>query len=386
MDYNVAVESPLRTAALQRLNALVEKGKLGATEMFKAIRESSITPYRVYTRDMFFDPGTPGCPPRYGFNLDTTKLHYRLHRHALGQMAGEVKIPIAFVNTLMNGEDWENRQLADLLEERFNRLDFKQRGGGSPRFLNLVVRDEVRGFVSRSFRRYLRSGPIFEAFCKTAAQFQALPVETIVTDLSFTLRCMLPYAFEADTGLFLAFGLSCSNSDFGAGPFRIALTALNLNNGVITVLKHVREDRHGGAAEKDAGQSEELSDETISKKIAALQSEIRDVVTAAFHPDKINDLLQLIRTSMQKRITWARFQSYLQGKLTSEEIRELETLLHDKQKSQALADINYDVDDNALLTLWWASNAVADIAKRYNDEKRDELQTAAGQLILRDAA
>jgi len=45
-----------------------------------------------------------------------------------------------------------------------------------------------------------------------------------------------------------------------------------------------------------------LSDSTIEKKIAATQSEVRDVVTSGIHMDRVEEVLDLIRASMTKEI------------------------------------------------------------------------------------
>lgn len=384
MTYDEATETRASNAARDRLARYTAGGIQSAVLLFETIKKNVITPYRTYTKDMSFRAASArDCAPDYAMDVDGGLRHFDLHKHALGQMAGEVRIPLTFVNTLMSGENWEWLELSNLLDERFQRLDFKQRGGGSPRFINLVVGNQVRGFVSRSFKRYLRSGPIFEAFAKACALYGAKPVEVITSDLSFTLRCVLPHIFELKRGKFIAVGLSCSNSDFGAGMFKIGLTVMNLETGSITYLKSLKEERHVGGAEKDGGQSEVLSDETIEKKILATQSEVRDIVASGLHPDKVDELLGLIRNSMDKEVHWSRLVSYMQGKLTSEELKELQELLRDKEKSQAIADIQYDVDNQAIINLWWASNAVATIAQRHEGEKKDELQCVAGALLVR---
>lgn len=368
--------------AAERLRTYVESGKLQGMRLRHTIKENVITPYRVYTHDMSFQRGeNKSDTPTYSIKVDGEVKSFTLHRHALGQMAGEVQIPITFVNTLTKGEDWERMELVALLNERFHKLDFKQRGGGNARFISLVVHNQVRGFVSRSFKRYLRSGPIFDAFITACGEFTAMPVEAVTSDLCFTLRCVLPQAMETSSGQYVAIGLSCSNSDFGAGTFKIGLTVMNLQTGVITYLNSLKEERHVGAAEKDSGYSDILSDDTIEKKILATQAEVRDIVASGLKPERIDDTLELIRASMDKEISWSKFVNYMQGKLTSDELKELSEILKDRQKSGAIADIKYDADDMAIINLWWASNAVGEFAKRYEGDKKDELQVAAGGLL-----
>lgn len=378
------MESDAAKKAEEELNKLVQRGVSRGAQLLNTIKENVIVPYMVYTKDMAFHPAKQvGASPEYIIDFGDEVVPYDLHKHALSQMAGEVKIPVSFVNTLTQGADWERRELSDLLDERFRKLDFTQRGGGLPRFINLAVKGQIRGFVSRSFKRYLRSGPIFEAFIIACKQLEALPVDAIVSDLNLTLRCVLPYVFELKRGHHVALGLSCSNSDFGAGTFRIGLTSLNLATGATSYVRTIKEERHVGSADKDTDQTAILSEETLTKKISALKSEIQDVVREGLSPVKVNEFLDLVRKSMDKEVSWPKLVSYLQGKLTSAEVKELEEILKDSSKSAAIADIDYDVNNEAILTLWWASNAVSSIASRYEGDKKEELEAAAGGLILK---
>jgi hypothetical protein len=375
--------------AKNRLADYVHAGINQGEKLLQTIKDNVITPYRVYTHDMSFVPGTnKGDTPTYCVRLDPQQegtVEFNLHRHALGQMAGEIQVPLTFVNTLTKGADWERRELSDLLNERFHKLDFKQRGGGNARFITLAVGKQVRGFVSRSFKRHLRSGPIFHSFINACIQMTALPVEAVISDLCLTLRCVVPNVIEVNPGTHIAIGLSCSNSDFGAGTFRIGITVLNLQTGVITYLHSIKEERHVGAAEKDDGQSDILTDDTIAKKMIATQSEVQDIVKSGLNPDRVDETVDLILSAMDKEISWSKFVSYMQGKLSSDELKELGEILKDRQRSGAIADIAYDGDDQAILTLWWASNAVGEFAKRYEGDKKDELQVAAGSLLTKRA-
>ena len=116
------------TRATERLQTYIQRAKLQGMRLIQTIKENIITPYRVYTPDMAFKAGVrKSDTPQYSIKVNGEVQEYDLHRHALGQMAGEVQIPLTFVNTLTKGEDWERRELSDLLQERFLKLNFKQR-------------------------------------------------------------------------------------------------------------------------------------------------------------------------------------------------------------------------------------------------------------------
>lgn len=376
----------LKAHAERQLMRLVDAGIAQGAKMLDDMAKCVITPYMVYPDNMTFSAGaTPGSHPQVRVELASQGPRtFTLHKHALGQMAGEVSIPVSFVGTLTRGEYWERCELSQLLEERFQKLSFRQRGGGRARFISLAVGSEIRGFVSRSFKRYLRSGPIFASYVRACALHGALPVQGAASDLAYWLNCIKPEVHEVSQKDFVAVGLLCTNSDFGAGSFRIGVCVLNPANGALAYMGTLKEERHVGSAENGVGDSDMISDDTIEKKLAALDGEIHDVVEHGLSEKAVEDLVALITRAYTESISLARLTQYLTGKVSAAELKELKELLQDKEKSRELADISYDAQGVADITKWWAFNAVAKLAEKQEDTaKAEELRTLAGELLQR---
>jgi len=386
MSYQTARQNAATVQAYNTLNSYFARGREEGMALFEKIRKLIIVDYMVFTKDMLFTPDSPLIyrPTLKAGGADKT-LNFTVHPHALRQMATCVNIPSSFVNTLVSGADWERRELTDLLTERFNKLDFAQRGGGGDRFMNRVVDNEVRGFVSRMFARHISSAPILEAFVKACGKYGAMPASVLTTDVSFTLRCFLPHVFEPADGEFIAIGCSCSNSDFGAGMLRLGLSVLRIKNGSVSYVKETYAASHRSRADNSADLSVELSQSTIKKQILAKQGEVEDIVTSTLHPDKVNDFLDTVAKAMEKKISWYKLEKYLTGtSLSKEEREEIQRLLEKGDESGMLPPVSHDVDGSAIANLWWASSVVSQIAEKQTDDgKKGDLQALAGALLLR---
>ncbi len=388
-SYQTARQRPATVRAYNTLQQHFAKGRNEGMALFEKIKKLIIVDYMVFTDDMSFTASDHRHqPPLYfatlrnrdGSPKETMELE--LHPHAFSQMTQAIGVSKSSVNN-MGAEKWEREDLAGLMNSRFTRLDFKQRGGGKDRFMNRVVDGKVRGFVSRMFARHLSSGPILEAFVKSSSKFGAQPASAITTDLRFTLRTFLPHVFEPTDGEYIAIGCSCSNSDFGSGTLRIGLCVLRVRGGTVSHVRDVYTGYHRGKADNSADVSVELSQDTIKKQIQAKQSEIEDVVMDALHPKKVNDFLDTIAKATEKQISWHKLERYLQGKLTQAEVQEIQLLLEKGDETGELPSVQKDADNNAIADLWWASSAISKIADRQTGDRKEELQSAAGALLTK---
>jgi hypothetical protein len=386
--YDKARQTNASARAEQRLHELFGHGRTNAVELWNKARNMVIVDANIYVDDMYFEPvAEEGRTPKYLPVVDGTRRNYTLHRHALTQMATEAKIPNTFVTTLMNGQDWERRELTDLLNERFEKLEFKQRSYTSrASFTNRIVDDEVRGFVSPSFKVWLSTPHMLEAFARQAATFNAMPVEATGSSLRFTFRSFLPHVFEPKDGEFIGIGASFSNSDFGAGVLRVSLDVIRLTGGTsISCVKTIYRKPHSGSARKDQEEdSSFVSQDTFAKLVAAAQGEVYDAVAKALHPDSVNELLNTISKAMSKQISWHTLKEYLGGKLGQSEIKEIEEALEVQNQSTFLPPLAFDNDGKAIIDLWWASNAVGRVADNTSDlDRKADLRDAAGRLLVR---
>ena len=384
MSYQTARQNAATAQAYNTLDKYFTRGREEGMALFEQVKKLIIVDYMVYTKDMEFFPAEQKLlNPLYKAQVGGDRKTFQLHAHALRQMATQVSIPSTFVNTLRAGEDWERRELSDLLTERFNKLDFEQRGGGGNRFMNRTVDGEVRGFMSRMYKRHITSGPILQAFAQGCGRFGAMPASALVTDLSFTLRCFLPHVFEPADGEFIGIGCSCSSSDFGAGSLRLGLCVIRTKNGAVSYVKDTHTERHLGKADNSAEDSVELSADTIKKQVVAKQAEVGDIVTATLHPDRVNEFLDTIAKAMDKKISWYSLEKFLTGRLSKAELEELQVLLEKGDVSGELPAVSQDVDGNAIANLWWASSAISRMAENHDDYRKGDLQDVAGALLLR---
>lgn len=377
--------------AEQRLDRYVQRGSEAGQQLVKAVRATTIRPLKVFTKDMRFSVSDTnrGDNPRYFVKLDNEEeIELKLHSHALSRMRQEVDLSASTVKTMVDGPDWDRQNLEMLLNSKFRNKVFRQRGGGLPRFINLTVGDEVRGFVGRGFKRHLRSGPLLSSFVHTCTVYGAQPVEAFSSDLRVTLRAVLPTVFEPHPGEYIALGVSFSNSDFGAGAFRLDLTVMSLRNGNSMPLKTLNgsgrgESHAGGKGDDDVEDSTELSEDTVAKLIFAKQGEVKDLVTAALSPSKVNENLDLIYTAMKNRVSWYQLERFLRGKANQQELEYIQSLLKASAKSEELPDVAYDSEGLAVMDAWFASNLIAHVAEKSNDpDKKEVLQDAAGKFLL----
>jgi hypothetical protein len=375
--------------AQKKLDAIIQRGKMDGMRLRETVKKTVIRPLKIYTKDMKFqlDDHKHKPLPRYFVTMSGEEHEFSLHSHAFSQMREEVDLSAKTVRVMLEGPPWDRINLECVLNTKFTNKVFNQRGGGPPCFINLVVGDQVRGFVGRGFKRHLRTGPLLDAFIMSCARFNALPVEAYATDLRINIRTILPHLFEPREGEFLALGMSLSNSDFGSGSFRIDLNVMDVRSGRVMPLKTLNgkngrgEAHNGGGGDDDAVDSTELSEDTIKKKIIAKQGEVRDLVDATLKPDRVQAFFDEVADAMDKQISWYRFERYLRGKLNEEEMKEVQELLKKGAKSAELPDVQYNADDQAIMDLWFASNVIGHIANKASDERKEDLQVAAGRLL-----
>jgi len=382
MTYDAATSSP--ASVRLKLERDMSTGVLEGRKLFEKLQSTMIVDRVASTSCMRFEPAkAPHTPSQYYIRnpRSETEESYTLHSNAMGQMAKQVQIPMIFVNTLTDGEDWERRELSDLLTERFNKLTFKQRGGGPPRFLNRIVGGKVLGFVSRVFRRYLTTRDMIQAFAQAATKLEAKPVEVIATELRCELKMYLPYVFEPVDKEYVAIGVVFSNSDFGRGTMRLSLCARRISSGTTQVLGEVLGESHGHG--KAVGETDiTLSKEAIEADIKAHKLKIRDTVNELLNPDSVNKVLASIRIAKNKDLRWDQVKDKLGKILRVKELEELEKVIMGSEEDVfELPSIPVDEDGYIQPDAWWASNLAGALADKEEGDRKTDLQKLAGTFL-----
>jgi hypothetical protein len=307
---------------------------------------------------------------------------WRLHNHALGQVAEQASVPKVYVDTLGAGEEWERDLLDQILTTTFQHSGDRH----LVRAIDTGQGLEARGFLSDKFRR-LDSRPLLDTFVKEVMQFGAKPYAGVMTDTRVSLKALLPkpFIFEVPEGAVrpdhhggagveaIALGIEWRNSDYGTSRNNLAAFILRLwcLNGA--VLEDVMRQVHlGGRLDENI----EFSEQTYQLDTRASVSAMRDVVRGLLAPQKVQQTIERIKALSSKVIKWDQIKAQFAKGLTKEELRKVD------EAYQGPDVQNLPPGDTA----WRASNALSWIANQTeNQERRLELEKIAGS-VLKQAA
>jgi hypothetical protein len=362
-------------SAQARADARFNHGEVQENKLLQYIADLVIRDRLIAPKAMRFvvtDSGVRLCYP----NEDT---YYSIHRHALGQLAGKVELPITYLNKLdvQSTNDWRRTLLIDNLNTLFQSIDF-EKGSENARFLHRIVGNELRGFLSRRFNRHLASLPLLRAFVESVREAGAKPIEATSTDLRWTLKCYLPQVFEAFPGQFICVGVSESNSDFGAGKLSITQTIWDPLRDTRSVLDESISRVHLGSVLEDS--DIEVSDDTAVKEVEAQAGAIRDAVTQLLAPEAIDKALKAIKLAHEQEIPWHQLKGQLARILYEKELATVETLLASPDVID-LPPVGRTASGDPLPTKWWASSVVSRLASNLDDDRKMELQQFAGKFL-----
>jgi len=301
----------------------------------------------------------------------------RVHRHALGQLAGKVELPMNFVNRLRSsGDDWRMSLLVHNLNELFHNWAF---AGESPRFLHRIVSDELRGFLTRRFNRHLASLPMLRAFIESYEKAGAKPTESMGSDVRVSLKAFLPEVFEAYPGQYICVGVEWSNSDFGAGKLCIAQTIWDPMRDTRAVMDEPISRVHLGSVIEES--DIEMSDETMAKEVEVQAAAIHDAVKQYLSEEHIERMLRAVKVAHEEEIPLSKLKGQWARILLKKELESVETFL----SSSDVIDLpppGKNIHGEPIPTRWWAAAVVSHLADKCDDEsRRAELQREAGRMV-----
>lgn len=291
------------------------------------------------------------------------------HRNALGQAAGRFGVPVKYIDSLATGAE-ENAWGRDLLKHTLN--EHAQNMGG--RYLMRSVDGEVRGFLSDRYRR-LDSRPLLNAFVEGCDEVGAIPFEGVATDLRSSVRAIVPKVYEPTEGECMVFGLSWTNSDFGAGTYQVSAFVLRLicDNGLVTE-SQMKQVHLGGRLPDNLV----FSAETYAKDTETMTLATRDIVRAALSTGSMEDRAEAIAAAASDE----------EGFDIVAGIKKAQKTLT-KGETKAVKEA-YEGGDVLMLpagnTAWRFSNALSWVANSAEDpERKLELQRLAGAVIPKAA-
>jgi hypothetical protein len=310
---------------------------------------------------------------------------YRIHPHALGQVCGVAGFPRLYARRLRKGKNWEKILLHHNLNELMHRGDYLDRRKQKAKFLQRIVGtgagSELRGFLSRNFNRHLASLPLLRGFMFACKEVDAQPIEATTSAVRFSLKCFLPHVFEPVDGEFVTFGVTWSNSDFGSGRMKVALSAMRISSGTLSVLEDSLSRVHIGSIIEESDLT--LSEEAMAKEVDAQVTMIRDVVKQQLSPEPVNRLCDAIRIAHETQVPWHKIKGELGKILQKKELEAVEELL--KKGVDDIEDLppaGVATNGDPIATRWWASNVVSWMAdKEQNPDRKSDLQTLAGTVL-----
>lgn len=349
----------------QATERLMKEGKMSRDFLFDVGTErKGISP------DIIFDPRVDG---RVGgtLRLPTGNEQFTFHPHAVRQVADKLKIPGAYLTSLLMGEEWQRTLAYDILNKTNGWMD-------RDNILIRAVGSEIRGVLSDSFR--LQDTPmIFGSHIEEVFSNSAQMSDGFMDDTRLMVESMLPSPIELITpqngSVYLAFGTRLSTSDYGDGALELRSFVLQgvCLNGMVR--ESVLRKKHLGAKLPD---NTSLSKETYRLDSMTTSSAIRDYTRQLYSSDVIKNRMLEIQAASSQSIDPVRELDSLQelGKL----------LKGEKDRIGELLMINNPEDGlQGAATLWKLTQGITAFANdpEVEDRRRMELQEIAGDLFNR---
>jgi len=380
-DYAVAA-SEAAAHAKNKLYGLIDEGRSSAQWLVNKVQtevpEDRVIAARDFRFDGMVDDRPPGFPhgllfqfaekDRTGIMGTSVEKDFTLEDHALSQICGRTdgkKTGLAWKYAQWLREPDRIGWGLPLLANNLNEIYKHQ---GNKRYLVRSYHENVRGFLSDSYRR-LDSRPLLEAFATTAQECGAVPIRGYGNNTKVAMKALLPYVFEPADNEVIAFGAMWENSDYGKGKLKIWGFMMRLWCTNYMISETGFSQVHLG---KKLSDNMLFSQKTYDLDTATSASAIKDVVTQALSPDTTNKYCEVIRKAHEQKID------------PRVAIKRVSTALN-KGETELLTEI-YNTGGVELLppgdTAWRLSNALSWVAGQSEDQERklDIMKVAGGVL------
>jgi hypothetical protein len=357
-DYNVAA-SAAAAEARSKFEAEIERGKARTLAVIEQVQTQVPTDRIVAAKKLEFITLGNGIKVRFP---DTDRTEEGFHRHAIGQAAARADIPLSFIDRLMEKGQWG----AELVAENLNRI---YHNGNGARYLTRSVKNEVRGFLSDSYRR-LDSRPIVDQFIQAVATFGAVPLDGYALETKIAVKAVLPYVFEPVPHEVMIFGVALENSDFGRGALslRTFVERLWCTNRAISTedLRKI----HLGAR---LGEDLQLSQRTYDLDTQTMASAAQDIVQRSLAAENVNEYMGLIEKANTEKIDPKNVMGFLKKNLRKGEVDAVVEAFNSPEVEMLPPGS----------TTWRMSNAISWIANtKVEDEGRKlEVMKVAGAML-----
>ncbi len=357
-DYNVAASAAAQEART-KFEAEIERGKARTLAVIEQVQTQVPTDRIVPAKRLNFKVEMGNIKVQFPDREETVE---GFHRHAIGQAAARADIPLAFIDKLMEKGEWGR----ELVAENLNRI---YHNGNGARYLTRSVKNEVRGFLSDSYRR-LDSRPIVDQFIQAVATFGAVPLDGYALETKIAVKAVLPYVFEPVPHEVMIFGVALENSDFGQGALslRTFVERLWCTNRAISTedLRKI----HLGAR---LGEDLQLSQRTYDLDTQTMASAAQDIVQRSLAAENVNEYMGIIKTANEQKIDPKNVMAFLKKNLRKGEVENVLEAFNSPEVEMLPPGS----------TTWRMSNAISWIANtKVEDEGRKlEVMKIAGAIL-----
>jgi hypothetical protein len=353
-------------AAMDKLQAIIAKGTDGAAKVIEHVINNQPQDSLAKGGGLTFTQNDNKLV--VGWNDREGLKQHSIHRHALGQMATTIDMPMKFVDSLVDQKsEWSRDLLAHNLNTIYHERHAKKQ--------NLIrsVNGEVRGFLSDSYRR-LDSRPIIEAFATEVKNKGAVPYAGVVTDTKIAIQAIMPQVFNPFEGEVLAYGISLENSDFGNGALSVRAYLLRIWCDNMAITEESMRQIHLG---KRLDESTVYSAKTYELDSRTTVSALRDVMRTQLDARSLEQRVAQVRESAAKGVTADQAKAQLRKLLGKGEA----------EKAAEAFESNDVLNLPEGNTTWRLSNAISWIAnaKDVAPERKLELGRIAGEVLAKAA-
>lgn len=279
--------------AREKMERIIEQGREKAMQSLNSI----VAEYEV-RNDML----VPAQGIRYD-DLDTGRIRVdsnplELTGHSLNQLLGRVGMPKTYYNTLT---DERQGWATDLLKTNLRTLTDNVLG--DDRLLFRVVGGVAKGVLSSAYRR-IDASPVFQSFLMEGMNAGLVPADGANTSTRYHVKLLHPAVYEPVEGEVVAYGLSLTTSDYGAGALDLQMFIMRVwcANGAIgdSMLRKVHMGRR--VSEED---NSLLSQRTYDLDTQTVASAVKDLVGIGFQ-SKVDETNALIVKASEKDVDVAK--------------------------------------------------------------------------------
>ncbi len=358
-----------------------------AEGLIGAVDRDDIQDHLVQHDKLTFDPDN-GI--NVSFSTPSDWMHLKIHPHALNQICGRVKLPLSYLQHLCRYGDWGRELACHNLNRLYIDTPFQKQDGGPAKFLMRTVGHTLRGFVSRRYALHLSTIPLLYRFNEYAREFDAKPIGADWSDVRFQLHTALPHVYTPFRDQNILVGMSFFNSDFGAGTFSVSPSVLDIDRGFSMVLPQLS---LGATMSKDLFKKIHLGpvlhpqdlnhmNSDRARRVDEVSVSMRNNMRQRLSADFCDSVCKAIARAQDTDTTWGTIKRSLAASLLKEELEQLEARY--KARDAKLPALALDEDGLPIITNWWASVAVAELASNSHDpDRKIELQQAAGKFITK---